>query len=323
MSTPDGLPPLREVIRAAGLSAKKSLGQNFLLDFNLTQAHRPRGGSARRRDRRRGGPRPRRAYPRAADRRARRGSSPSRRTSAAFPRSRDIAALYPGRLDIVVADAREVDYAALAPPSPARIVANLPYSVGTPLLITWLKTEPWPPWFDRLVLMFQREVADRIVAAPGGKDLRAAGRALAVAHDASHSLTLPAAAFTPRPKVDFGAGRVRAPRDARRPLATYPCWRRSPPRPSAKGGRCCARRCGRSRQTARLCSSDSASTPKHAPKSWRLASFAASPTRLRRNAAKARSAISSRTALRPVSRVRRSRSAARIARTASTEQPMS
>ncbi len=76
----------------------------------------------------------------------------------------------PGRLEIVAADAREVDYAALALESPARIVANLPYSVATPLLIGWLKTEPWPPWFDRLVLMFQREVALRIVAAPGGKD---------------------------------------------------------------------------------------------------------------------------------------------------------
>jgi len=119
-----------------------------------------------------------------------------------LPALQAIAALYPGRLDILPADAREVDYGALALPSPTRIVANLPYSVATPLLISWLKTEPWPPWFDRLVLMFQREVAMRIVAASSGKDY---GR-LAVLSQWRTSprilFTLPAAAFTPRPKVD-------------------------------------------------------------------------------------------------------------------------
>ena len=86
--------------------------------------------------------------------------------------------------------------------APARIVANLPYSVATPLLIGWLKTEPWPPWFDRLVLMFQREVALRIVAKPGGKDY---GRLAVLTQWRTTPrilLTLPAAAFTPRPKVD-------------------------------------------------------------------------------------------------------------------------
>ena len=90
--------------------------------------------------------------------------------------------------------------------TPARIVANLPYSVGTPLLIGWLKTEPWPPWFDRLVLMFQREVALRIVAKPGSKDF---GRLAVLSQwrtDPRILLTLPAAAFTPRPKVDLSRG---------------------------------------------------------------------------------------------------------------------
>ena len=85
---------------------------------------------------------------------------------------------------------------------PARIVANLPYSVGTPLLIGWLKTEPWPPWFDRLVLMFQREVALRIVAKPGSKDF---GRLAVLSQwrtDPRILLTLPPQ-FTPRPKVDL------------------------------------------------------------------------------------------------------------------------
>ena len=93
--------------------------------------------------------------------------------------------------------------------APARIVANLPYGVATPLLISWLKTEPWPPWFDRMVLMFQREVAERIVASPGGKDYGRLAVLVAVAHASPRILfTVPAEAFTPRPKVDFGLGRA-------------------------------------------------------------------------------------------------------------------
>ncbi len=201
MSTPDGLPPLREVIRASGLSAKKSLGQNFLLDFNLT-----------RRIARAAGPLEGATIVEV-------GAGPGGLTRAlllegasrvvaiekdarCLPALSDIAALYRGRLDIVAADAREVDYGALALPSPARIVANLPYSVATPLLIGWLKTAPWPPWFDRLILMFQREVADRIVAKPGSKDF---GRLAVLAGWRTRArilFTLPGEAFTPRPKVD-------------------------------------------------------------------------------------------------------------------------
>src|SRR5215470_19624328 len=133
------LPPLRDVIRRHGLTAKKSLGQNFLLDLNLT------GRIARA------------AGPLDGVTVVEVGPGPGGLTRAlliegaarvvaiekdqrCLPPLGDIAALYPGRLDIVVADAREVDYAALAPPSPARIVANLPYSVATPLLINWLRT---------------------------------------------------------------------------------------------------------------------------------------------------------------------------------------
>jgi 16S rRNA (adenine1518-N6/adenine1519-N6)-dimethyltransferase len=201
VSTPDGLPPLREVIRASGLSAKKSLGQNFLLDFNLT-----------RRIARAAGPLEGATIVEV-------GAGPGGLTRAlllegasrvvaiekdarCLPALSDIAALYRGRLDIVAADAREVDYGALALPSPARIVANLPYSVATPLLIGWLKTAPWPPWFDRLILMFQREVADRIVAKPGSKDF---GRLAVLAGWRTRArilFTLPGEAFTPRPKVD-------------------------------------------------------------------------------------------------------------------------
>jgi 16S rRNA (adenine1518-N6/adenine1519-N6)-dimethyltransferase len=200
VSTPDGLPPLREVIRALGLSAKKSLGQNFLLDFNLTQRIARAAG------------------PLAGTTVVEVGPGPGGLTRAlllegarvvaiekdsrCLPALEAIAALYPGRLEILAVDAREIDYGGLRLGSPARIVANLPYSVATPLLVTWLKTDPWPPWFDRLVLMFQREVADRIVARPGGKDY---GRLAVLAQWRTVPrilFGLPAAAFTPKPKVD-------------------------------------------------------------------------------------------------------------------------
>ena len=201
MSTPDGLPPLREIIRALGLSAKKSLGQNFLLDFNLTRRIARASGPLDGVTVVEVGPGPG-GLTRALLIEGAAKVVAIEKDARCLPALHDIAALYPGRLEIVAADAKQVDYGALALPSPARIVANLPYSVATPLLISWLKTEPWPPWFDRLVLMFQREVADRIVASPGGKDY---GR-LAVLCQWRTSprilLTLPAEAFTPRPKVD-------------------------------------------------------------------------------------------------------------------------
>jgi 16S rRNA (adenine1518-N6/adenine1519-N6)-dimethyltransferase len=201
VSTPDGLPPLREVIRELGLSAKKSLGQNFLLDFNLTRRIARAAGPLQGVTVVEVGPGPG-GLTRALLLEGAARVVAIEKDSRCLPALQAIAALYPGRLDVVAADAREIDYAALDIPAPARIIANLPYSVATPLLVAWLKTEPWPPWFDRLVLMFQREVADRIVAPPGGKDY---GRLAVLSQWRTHPrllLTLPAAAFTPRPKVD-------------------------------------------------------------------------------------------------------------------------
>ena len=201
MSAPDGLPPLRDVIRALELTARRSLGQNFLLDFNLTRRIARAAGPLAGATIVEVGPGP------AGLTRALLVEGASRviaieKDDRCLPALGDIAAAYPGRLEIVAADAREVDYGALTLERPARIVANLPYSVATPLLIGWLKTDPWPPWFDRLVLMFQREVALRIVAKPGTRDF---GR-LAVLSQWRTSprilLNVPAAAFTPRPKVD-------------------------------------------------------------------------------------------------------------------------
>jgi 16S rRNA (adenine1518-N6/adenine1519-N6)-dimethyltransferase len=189
------------VIRASGLSAKKSLGQNFLLDFNLTRRIARAAGPLEGATIVEVGPGP------GGLTRALLLEGASRvvaieRDERCLSALSDIAALYPGQLDIVAADALEVDYAGLALHPPARIVANLPYSVATPLLVGWLKTEPWPPWFDRLVLMFQREVADRIVAEPGGKDY---GRLAVLSQWRTEPrilFKLPGAAFTPRPKVD-------------------------------------------------------------------------------------------------------------------------
>ena len=201
MSTPDGLPPLREVIRACGLSAKKSLGQNFLLDFNLTRRIARAAGPLDGATIVEVGPGPG-GLTRALLLEGAARVVAIEKDERCLPALSDIAALYPGRLDIIAADARQVDYGALALPSPVRIVANLPYSVATPLLVGWLKTEPWPPWFDRLILMFQREVADRIVAKPRSKDY---GRLAVLANWRSSPrilFTLPGAAFTPKPKVD-------------------------------------------------------------------------------------------------------------------------
>jgi 16S rRNA (adenine1518-N6/adenine1519-N6)-dimethyltransferase len=201
VTTPDGLPPLREVIRATGLSAKKSLGQNFLLDLNLTRRIARAAGPLEGATIVEVGPGPG-GLTRALLLEGAGHVVAIERDARCIPALHDIAALYPGRLDVIAADAREIDYAALGLTPSARIVANLPYSVGTPLLIGWLKTEPWPPWFDRLVLMFQREVAERIVAARGTKDY---GRLAVLSQWRTQPRILfnvPASAFTPKPNVD-------------------------------------------------------------------------------------------------------------------------
>ena len=201
MTSPDGLPPLRDVIRALDLTAKRSLGQNFLLDFNLTRRIAraagplddvtiveigPGPGGLTRALLMEGAPR----------------VIAIEKDARCLPALAAIAAHYPGRIEIVAADAKEVDYASLTAGQPARVVANLPYSVATPLLVGWLKSDPWPPWFERMVLMFQLEVAKRIVAAPRSKDYGRLGVLAGWRTDARILFTLPASAFTPRPKVD-------------------------------------------------------------------------------------------------------------------------
>ncbi len=201
MSVPDGLPPLRHVIRDLGLSARRSLGQNFLLDFNLTRRIARAAGPLDQATIVEVGPGPG-GLTRALLLEGAARVVAIEKDTRCLPALEAIAARYPGRLEVIGGDALDVDYSKLALQQPTRIVANLPYGVATPLLIGWLKTSPWPPWFDRLVLMFQREVAQRIVAAPGGKDY---GRLSVIAQWRTLPRILfgiPPAAFTPRPKVE-------------------------------------------------------------------------------------------------------------------------
>ena len=201
-ASPDGLPPLREVIQRFDLGAKKSLGQNFILDLNLTRRIARAAGPLTDALVVEVGPGPggltrglllegaRRVLAIEADRRCE-------------PALTAIADRYPGRLDTIFADALDVDWSGVVGTDAGRavIAANLPYYVATRLLIAWLETEPWPPWWCRMALMFQKEVAERIVAAPGTK---AYGRLAVISQwraDVRVALTLGPEAFTPPPKV--------------------------------------------------------------------------------------------------------------------------
>ena len=197
----DDLPPLREVVAAHGLAAKKSLGQNFIFDLNLT------GRIARA------------AGPLAGVRVVEVGPGPGGLTRALLAEGAEvvaierdarclaalaeIAARYPGRLTVLAEDALGIDFAGLgAPGRPTRICANLPYNIATPLLVGWLASELWPPWFDRLTLMFQREVAERIVASP--RERAAYGRLGVLANWRCETRILfdvPRQSFIPAPSV--------------------------------------------------------------------------------------------------------------------------
>jgi 16S rRNA (adenine1518-N6/adenine1519-N6)-dimethyltransferase len=198
----EDLPPLREVVAAHGIAARKSLGQNFLFDLNLARRIA------------------RAAAPREVATIVEIGPGPGGLTRALLaegarrviaierdPRCLDalgdIARAAPGRLEIVEGDAQGVDLASLVGAArPARICANLPYNVATVLLTGWLEPEPWPPWFDRLVLMFQKEVAERIVATP--RQRSAYGRLAVLCNWRCATRILfevSPAAFTPAPKV--------------------------------------------------------------------------------------------------------------------------
>jgi 16S rRNA (adenine1518-N6/adenine1519-N6)-dimethyltransferase len=194
----DGLPPLREVIARHGLAAKKSLGQNFLLDLNLTAKIARQAGDLTGSDILEVGPGPGGLTRGLLAEGARRVVAVEK-DARCLPALAEIAAAYPGRLDIANADALDFDPAGLT--APVKVVANLPYNVGTELLVRWLTPPAWPPFWTSLTLMFQREVAERITARPG---TRAYGRLALLAQWRSEArivLDLPPEAFTPPPKV--------------------------------------------------------------------------------------------------------------------------
>jgi 16S rRNA (adenine1518-N6/adenine1519-N6)-dimethyltransferase len=200
MVTVDPLPPLREVIRAHGLAARKSLGQNFLLDLNLTRRIARTAGPLDETTVVEIGPGPGGLTRALLSEGARRVIAVERdeRCLAALA---DIAAAYPGRLDVIAGDALAVHPETRIGDGLARIVANLPYNIATPLLVGWLTPETWPSWYDSMTLMFQREVAERIVAQPGSK---AFGRLAVLAQwrtQPSIAFDISPSAFVPQPKV--------------------------------------------------------------------------------------------------------------------------
>lgn len=199
MGTIDGLPPLREVIRAHDLVAKKQLGQNFLLDLNLTAKIARSAGDLTGCDVLEVGPGPGGLTRGLLAEGARRVVAVEK-DARCLPALAEIAAACPGRLEVLNGDALDLDLARHLT-APVKIVANLPYNVGTELLIRWLSPPVWPPMWSSLTLMFQKEVAERIVAKPRGDHY---GRLALLAQwrcNAAIVMTLPPEAFTPAPKV--------------------------------------------------------------------------------------------------------------------------
>ena len=199
MSQIDTLPPLRDVIATHQLSARKSLGQNFLLDLNLTAKIARQAGDLTGCDVLEIGPGPGGLTRGLLAEGARRVLAVEK-DNRCLPALAEIAEAYPDRLQVINGDALEIDPLEFLTP-PVRVVANLPYNVGTELLVRWLTPKDWPPFWQSLTLMFQREVAERIVAQPGSK---AYGRLAILAQwraEARIVLSLPPGAFTPPPKV--------------------------------------------------------------------------------------------------------------------------
>lgn len=195
----DNLPPLREVIAAHDLRAKKELGQNFLLDLNLTARIARVAGPLETATVIEVGPGPG-GLTRALLAEGAKKVIAIERDERTLPALAQIAEAYPGRLEVISGDALEVDYAALAD-GPTRIVSNLPYNIGTELLTRWLTVEHWPPFFESLTLMFQREVAERIVAKAGDNHYGRLGVLCGWRTEARIAFNVGREAFTPPPKV--------------------------------------------------------------------------------------------------------------------------
>lgn len=198
----DGLPPLRDVIHDHGIAAKKGLGQNFILDLNLTRRIARAAGPLAGRTVVEVGPGPG-GLTRALLMEGAARVVAIERDDRCLTALANVAAAYPGRLAVHEGDALHADWPALIGPNPGpvTIAANLPYGIATTLLVGWLETEPWPPWWSRMTLMFQKEVAERIVSEPGSKVY---GRLSVLSQWRAKTrivMTLPPEAFSPPPKI--------------------------------------------------------------------------------------------------------------------------
>ncbi|MBA3449431.1 MAG: 16S rRNA (adenine(1518)-N(6)/adenine(1519)-N(6))-dimethyltransferase RsmA [Pseudaminobacter sp.] len=196
----DGLPPLREIIDRHELQAKKSLGQNFLLDLNLTSRIARVAGDLSQSTVIEVGPGPG-GLTRALLMNGAARVVAIERDQRCLAALSEIADHYPGRLEIIAGDALKTDFAAIAGGAPVKIVANLPYNIGTELLVRWLTVDVWPPFYTSLTLMFQREVAERIVARPGNDAYGRLGVLAGWRTEAKIAFDVPPQAFTPPPKV--------------------------------------------------------------------------------------------------------------------------
>ncbi|MGV8939770.1 MAG: 16S rRNA (adenine(1518)-N(6)/adenine(1519)-N(6))-dimethyltransferase RsmA [Allorhizobium sp.] len=200
MAAIDGLPPLRDVIARHGLDARKALGQNFILDLNLTQKIARTAGPLEGVTVIEVGPGPG-GLTRAILSLGAAKVIAIERDPRCLPALGEIADHYPGRLDVIEADALKIDFAALVPEGPVRIIANLPYNVGTQLLVNWLLPQNWPPFWQSLTLMFQKEVGQRIVAGADDNHYGRLGVLCGWRTQAHMAFDVPPQAFTPPPKV--------------------------------------------------------------------------------------------------------------------------
>ncbi|PBB78368.1 16S rRNA (adenine(1518)-N(6)/adenine(1519)-N(6))-dimethyltransferase [Mesorhizobium sp. WSM3879] len=201
--TIDGLPPLREVIERHGLQAKKALGQNFLLDLNLTSKIARAAGDLSETTVIEVGPGPG-GLTRALLFNGAKRVIAIERDERCLEALAQVSGHYPGRLEVIPGDALKTDFAALAGTTdggPVKIAANLPYNIGTELLIRWLTTADWPPFYQSMTLMFQREVAERITASPGSGAYGRLGVLAGWRTEAKIAFDVPPQAFTPPPKV--------------------------------------------------------------------------------------------------------------------------
>ncbi len=211
----DTLPPLREVIAAYGLAAKKNLGQNFLLDLNLTARIARAAGPLDAGTIVEVGPGPG-GLTRGLLSEGAVNLVAIERDDRCLPALADIAEAYPGRLTVLADDALAIDYETLGP-APRRVAANLPYNIGTVLLTRWLER---PELFASITVMLQKEVVDRIVAPPGGKDY---GRLSVLCQwlcETSALFEVHPAAFSPPPKVTSAIVRLEP-----RAEPAFPCAR--------------------------------------------------------------------------------------------------